>query len=136
MKNMNKEESKNYYDSLLKIFKETGNQLYHKKVIHIKTGDTYYILFEGVLNCTNNIAEEYMNMVVYQNEDNKIFVREEKEFWQKFTTSVEKIYNTRDYIPDTNFNNIPPACRYCSNHPNNGGSGVCHCIMGSQIIYS
>ena len=25
---------------------------------------------------------------------------------------------------------IPTACRTCSNHPSNGGSGICHCIMG------
>lgn len=29
----------------------------------------------------------------------------------------------------------PAACRYCSNHPNNGGSGVCHCILGNNTIY-
>jgi len=31
-------------------------------------------------------------------------------------------------------NTIPPACRGCSNHPNNGGSGICHCINGSMTI--
>ncbi len=25
---------------------------------------------------------------------------------------------------------IPDACRNCSNHPSNGGSGICHCING------
>ena len=30
---------------------------------------------------------------------------------------------------------IPPACRNCSNHPINGGSGICHCTLGSQIIF-
>ena len=28
----------------------------------------------------------------------------------------------------------PAACRNCSNHPNNGGSGVCHCILGSMTV--
>ena len=27
-------------------------------------------------------------------------------------------------------NSIPAPCRDCSNHPSNGGSGVCHCILG------
>ena len=27
---------------------------------------------------------------------------------------------------------VPPACRCCSNHPSNGGSGICHCTLGSQ----
>ena len=31
--------------------------------------------------------------------------------------------------------NIPVACRNCSNHPSNGGSGICHCILGSQVTY-
>ncbi len=29
---------------------------------------------------------------------------------------------------------IPPACRNCSNHPKNGGSGICHCILGGIKI--
>ena len=29
---------------------------------------------------------------------------------------------------------IPPACINCSNHPSNGGSGICHCILGSPKI--
>lgn len=31
-------------------------------------------------------------------------------------------------------NDIPAGCRYCSNHPINGGSGICHCIVGTQPI--
>ena len=30
--------------------------------------------------------------------------------------------------------NIPPSCRYCSNHPINGGSGVCWCVLGVPEI--
>ena len=30
---------------------------------------------------------------------------------------------------------IPMACQTCSNHPSNGGSGICHCTLGTpQII--
>ena len=29
---------------------------------------------------------------------------------------------------------IPPACRHCPNHPINGGSGICNCIMGMPTI--
>ncbi len=32
---------------------------------------------------------------------------------------------------ETKINSIPSACRNCSNHPFNGGSGICHCILGS-----
>ena len=27
---------------------------------------------------------------------------------------------------------IPNACMGCPNHPANGGSGICHCILGSK----
>ena len=27
-------------------------------------------------------------------------------------------------------NSIPSSCKTCSNHTSNGGSGICHCIMG------
>ena len=29
---------------------------------------------------------------------------------------------------------IPSACKSCSNHPSNGGSGICHCILGAPVI--
>lgn len=31
-------------------------------------------------------------------------------------------------------NSIPSTCRNCSNHPSNGGSGICHCINGSLTM--
>ena len=31
--------------------------------------------------------------------------------------------------------NIPPSCRRCSNHPINGGSGVCWCVLGIPEIW-
>lgn len=32
------------------------------------------------------------------------------------------------------FTDIPPACRNCSNHPSNGGSGNCNCILGDWPV--
>ncbi len=34
----------------------------------------------------------------------------------------------------SSIDSIPNACRTCSNHPSNGGSGICHCIMGMTPI--
>ena len=31
-------------------------------------------------------------------------------------------------------NYIPEACKSCSNHPSNGGSGICNCILGMTKI--
>lgn len=41
--------------------------------------------------------------------------------------------------PNTTINlqelsNIPDPCKVCSNHPINGGSGICHCTLGAQKI--
>lgn len=64
--------------------------------------------------------------------------------------AIEKIYDkpeTKELLPNTisvetpdvHFDrmlqwslntDIPSACQSCSNHPSNGGSGICHCIMG------
>lgn len=29
---------------------------------------------------------------------------------------------------------IPSACKSCSNHPSNGGSGICNCTLGIPVI--
>ena len=44
------------------------------------------------------------------------------------TVCINPMYNGSGtfYYKD----NIPNSCRYCSNHPSNGGSGICHCTLG------
>lgn len=32
-------------------------------------------------------------------------------------------------------NNVSSPCEKCSNNPRNGGSGICHCILGTPTIY-
>lgn len=32
------------------------------------------------------------------------------------------------------FDTIPTSCKNCSNHPMNGGSGICNCILGISPI--
>ena len=27
------------------------------------------------------------------------------------------------------------ACKNCPNHPSNGGTGICHYILGTQTVY-
>lgn len=29
---------------------------------------------------------------------------------------------------------VPPACKTCPNHPNNGGSGNCNCTLGDWKV--
>jgi len=41
------------------------------------------------------------------------------------------------YNPDPSIvwsGDIPTACRSCPNHPSNGGSGICHCILGTEPV--
>ena len=45
--------------------------------------------------------------------------------------------NMPKFINNTNLtttSNIPPACKGCSNHPSNGGSGICFCILGVSSV--
>lgn len=56
--------------------------------------------------------------------------------------SLEKLQEHLDRLSKTcptyptyltsNTDYIPDACKSCSNHPSNGGSGICHCILGLQ----
>jgi hypothetical protein len=39
------------------------------------------------------------------------------------------------FIYNNNTTVVSDVCKKCSNHPTNGGSGVCHCTLGTQIIY-
>ena len=70
----------------------------------------------------------------------KIYDKPETKEWLPRTISVE--------TPDIHFEHmldwrqsdplssgyIPEACKTCSNHPSNGGSGICHCIIGLPQI--
>ena len=51
------------------------------------------------------------------------------ELMEMLTPTQIEFPNLSD-IEGAHFNDIPKACRGCSNHPSNGGSGVCHCILG------
>lgn len=54
-------------------------------------------------------------------------VVDEDSFGLGVESVLEAIDNTPTYILDN--------CKHCPNHPSNGGSGICHCILGSSIIY-
>ena len=41
---------------------------------------------------------------------------------------------TGDKWLDTTLSDVPDACKICPNHPSNGGSGVCFCIMGTHKL--
>ena len=45
--------------------------------------------------------------------------------------------NFQDYRTtyNTNFPYYNNICMSCPNNPRNGGSGICNCILGTQIVY-
>lgn len=56
------------------------------------------------------------------------------------TDSCDYCYRTTDlpshftYYENTQSDPRSP-CYRCNNNPKNGGSGICHCILGNQFIY-
>lgn len=47
-----------------------------------------------------------------------------------FTSNGDADVN-KDYITEQ----VKDACKFCQNNSNNGGTGVCSCILGSPVIY-
>lgn len=59
---------------------------------------------------------------------------------------IERMINLQQYDPPypdiqtafkpwwSNDNLIPNACKNCSNHPSNGGTGICNCVLGNQVV--
>ena len=61
----------------------------------------------------------------------------EKEFERgKRSIQHEKTVNwTQLWVSSPNTDYVPPACKTCSNHPSNGGSGICYCTLCNDVIY-
>jgi len=57
------------------------------KVRHIKSGKVYSVFSDNAIDCTNSESDK--RMVVYHNSEGTIFVREAKEFSEKFKPVVE-----------------------------------------------
>ena len=54
---------------------------------------------------------------------------------EKLKGEIARLHSIANLTSDSN-TNIPVTCRNCSNHPSNGGSGICHCILGmTQVVY-
>lgn len=51
---------------------------------------------------------------------------------QELIELVRKVYGevNKEYLTEQMRN----ACQFCPNNPQNGGSGVCNCTLGSPVI--
>ena len=59
--------------------------------------------------------------------------KEDRMLQQEVIKAIKNGVPFNFYIP---YETIPSSpCQTCSNHPSNGGSGVCHCTLGTQVIY-
>ena len=54
---------------------------------------------------------------------------------ENYRTNLNEYDPWWHYLPTQPITNIPPACRNCPNHPSNGGSRNCNCILGTQTFY-
>jgi hypothetical protein len=55
-----------------------------KKVKHKKTGNEYFIVCENAICTTNRFSGEKLVIYTKNDKNEKIFVRDSKEFWEKF----------------------------------------------------
>lgn len=56
-------------------------------------------------------------------------------FRLKLMTTTPYVYKpAAPTIYWTQSSHMPDACLTCSNHPSNGGTGICHCTLGSQSV--
>ena len=53
-----------------------------------------------------------------------------KTFYKEREEVIRVPYGGNTY----SLNQIPLSCQNCSNHPSNGGSGICHCTLGLPEI--
>ena len=85
--------------------------IYHGECAISRGEDWYCADGKPITNTVNDNSEFHIGM----------------EYLNKMlNTPIEKELTMMEYIPKN--------CRHCSNHPSNGGSGICHCILGSETI--
>lgn len=53
---------------------------------------------------------------------------------EKLQQEIARLQSIASIVNDP-YSNIPANCRNCKQHPSNGGTGICHCILGSQVVY-
>jgi hypothetical protein len=92
--------------------------------IHKKTGKTYQVIGVKIKNATN--GHEGKNMVLYQDAAGQQFVREEKEFAQKFRPSDETIDKAILQAEISIFD--PRECRECGCTDERACPGGCYWV--------
>ena len=81
---------------------------------------------EGKKSADTEKAEVFAREIVEQVKKSIIVPYEMKQLDPTITTNTWELEYT--------VSNVLDACKQCVNNPANGGSGVCHCILGSSPI--
>lgn len=68
------------------------------------------------------------------------FIREMKEPTKEEELAIQEYINSISTPTGINFYKLFDGldlmpCDTCSNNPKNGGSGICHCILATPVIY-
>lgn len=94
---------------------------------------------EEVINSLATTVSNYYGNTVNATEAMEAFAKAVEEYSNKLSDSLEEYNNSlikhnlfKDFEKD--FEIEQPACQNCSNNPKNGGSGICHCIVGQMNI--
>ncbi len=77
---------------------------------------------------------------IYLSKNPEVVERLKEDFWTPVTWEGSEDDRVREQVKDfisiveqtTDY--IPEGCKSCSNHPSNGGSGLCNCTIGCPPI--
>ena len=72
----------------------------------------------------------------------ELWAMSEKNFLKWLNSEYKDPNNYQEnIIPDEYLYHLPPSismnnqyCQTCNNNPANGGTGICHCILGSYLL--
>lgn len=85
--------------------------------------------YDMTLLCVNAVLDS-VDGLIYDNTE----IYNPHDIDQQNLNSETIDYSKYTFLND-DLTSVPDACRNCSQHPSNGGSGVCHCTLGSTIVY-
>lgn len=116
-----------------------GNSFYQDNK-HTLIGSKYDEKIVNTEEAINNLAttvSNYYGNTINAVEAMEAFAKTVEEYSNKLSEGLEE-YNSNlikhDLIKD--FEIEQSACKNCSNNPKNGGSGICHCILGQMnVVY-
>ena len=77
-------------------------------------------------------AKEYAKNMTYRQAINNVTTSKGIKYSK---ATMIKLHELAEWADRINGIALPSACVNCSNHPSNGGSGICHCILGTLNLY-